>query len=143
MAIDGDNPDHIVWLFEKAQHRAEEYRIQGVNYRLTQGKGERENKSDISMHIHAGVVKHIIPAVASTNAVIAGLFKSNVSSLYSNLYCPCKGVGRDGRGTANFIHIFCFNVYHSYCTSFLCYRSIQIGHKVYNRVIIIIISMQY
>ena len=37
-----------------------------------------------------------------------------------------------------------FNVYHSYCTSFLCYRSIQIGHKVYNRVIIIIIiSMQY
>lgn len=44
MAIDGDNPDHIMWLSEKAQHRAEEYRIQGVNYRLTQGKGERENK---------------------------------------------------------------------------------------------------
>lgn len=96
MAIDGDNPDHIMWLSEKAQHRAEEYRIQGVNYRLTQGKGERENKSDIFMHTHTGVVKHIIPAVASTNAVIAGLFKINVSSLYSNLYCPCNGWGGKG-----------------------------------------------
>ena len=38
VAIDGDNPDHIVWIFEKAQERADEYGIQGVNYRLTQGE---------------------------------------------------------------------------------------------------------
>ena len=35
--IDGDNPDHILWICEKAKERADEYKIQGVNYRLTQG----------------------------------------------------------------------------------------------------------
>ena len=37
VAIDGDNPDHILWLYERAQDRAKDYRIQGVTYRLTQG----------------------------------------------------------------------------------------------------------
>ena len=52
--IDGDDPAHIGWILEKAQERAAQFSISGVNYRLTQG-----------------VIKHIIPAVASTNAVIA------------------------------------------------------------------------
>ena len=37
VSIDGDNPDHIMWIFEKSQERAAEYGIQGVTYRLTQG----------------------------------------------------------------------------------------------------------
>ena len=37
VTIDGDNPDHIMWLYDKAQDRAREYGIQGVTYRLTQG----------------------------------------------------------------------------------------------------------
>ncbi|CAG5120245.1 unnamed protein product, partial [Candidula unifasciata] len=52
--IDGDDPKHIKWIFDKSQERAHEYNISGVTYRLTQG-----------------VVKRIMPAVASTNAVIS------------------------------------------------------------------------
>lgn len=54
--LDADNPEHVEWSFRKAQQRADEYEIRGVDLRLTQG-----------------VLKRIIPAVASTNAVIAGI----------------------------------------------------------------------
>ncbi|XP_060865470.1 nedd8-activating enzyme E1 catalytic subunit [Metopolophium dirhodum] len=52
--IDTDDPVHISWIYEKSLERADEFGINGVNYRLVQG-----------------VIKNIIPAVASTNAVIA------------------------------------------------------------------------
>ncbi len=37
VAIDGDDPKHIKWLYQQALHRANQFGITGVTYRLTQG----------------------------------------------------------------------------------------------------------
>ncbi len=52
--VDNDDPEHIQWLFDTARTRAEQYKIDGVTWSLTQG-----------------VVKRIIPAIASTNAIVS------------------------------------------------------------------------
>ena len=36
--IDGDNPDHIKWLYDRSVERANRFGITGVTVRLTQGK---------------------------------------------------------------------------------------------------------
>ncbi|XP_018410936.1 PREDICTED: NEDD8-activating enzyme E1 catalytic subunit isoform X1 [Nanorana parkeri] len=69
--LDGDDPEHIQWIYKKSLERASQFHIRGVTYRLTQG-----------------VVKRIIPAVASTNAVIAAACATEVFKIASSSYMP-------------------------------------------------------
>lgn len=67
--LDGDDPVHVTWVTEKAQERANNFNITGVSYRLVQG-----------------VLKNIIPAVASTNAVIAAACTTEVFKIATSCY---------------------------------------------------------
>uniref|UniRef100_A0A0N5ABF0 NEDD8-activating enzyme E1 catalytic subunit n=1 Tax=Syphacia muris TaxID=451379 RepID=A0A0N5ABF0_9BILA len=69
--LDTDDPEHINWVFKEAVKRAVSYNIEGVDLRLTKG-----------------VLKRIIPAVASTNAVIAASCALEALKLASNIACP-------------------------------------------------------
>ncbi|KAI8817084.1 uncharacterized protein EV422DRAFT_543290 [Fimicolochytrium jonesii] len=65
--LDGDDSEHIRWVLDKATARATEFNISGVSYSLTQG-----------------VVKNIIPAIASTNAIVAASCATEAFKIATN-----------------------------------------------------------
>lgn len=89
--LDTDDPEHIGWLYSIAVARAKEFKIEGVTWSLTQG-----------------VVKNVIPAIASTNAIIAAsccneAFKIATSSAaYLNNYFML--IGTEGVYSYTFEH---------------------------------------
>ncbi|PHH92337.1 hypothetical protein CDD83_7825 [Cordyceps sp. RAO-2017] len=92
--LDSDDPEHIGWLYRKALARARDFGIDGVTYALTQG-----------------TVKNIIPAIASTNAIIAAAC-CNEAFKIATTAAPCLGFdnnymmysGNDGIYTYTFKH---------------------------------------
>jgi len=52
--LDKDNLDHMSWIYHRACERADKFKIKGVSFTMTQQ-----------------VVKNIIPAIASTNALVS------------------------------------------------------------------------
>ncbi|CAG8613967.1 8761_t:CDS:2 [Ambispora gerdemannii] len=89
--LDTDEPQHIQWVYETANTRAKQFNITGVTYTLTQG-----------------VVKNIIPAIASTNAIVAAAccneaFKlATTTAPYLNNYMMYTG--NEGIYTYTFEH---------------------------------------
>lgn len=67
--LDGDDPDHIVWIMEKAQERQKEFKLNGkIDFQFTQG-----------------VVKNVIPAVGFTNAMIAAMCANEAVKMATGL----------------------------------------------------------
>lgn len=49
--LDGDDPEHIQWIFKKSLERSSQFHIRGVTYRLTQGKRKHSIAGRLCMEL--------------------------------------------------------------------------------------------
>jgi len=88
--LDNDSPEDMTWVYERALARSVEYDIEGVTYMLTMG-----------------VVKNIIPAVASTNAIVAAACVNEVVKILTfcsqSIHTYMMYFGREGVHSHTFV----------------------------------------
>lgn len=65
--VDKDDPTYQNWVYQKALARAQQFHIAGVTLMHTQG-----------------VIKNIIPAIASTNAIVAAACANEAFKIVCN-----------------------------------------------------------
>uniref|UniRef100_A0A8C1EKE5 NEDD8-activating enzyme E1 catalytic subunit n=1 Tax=Cyprinus carpio carpio TaxID=630221 RepID=A0A8C1EKE5_CYPCA len=78
VALDGDDPTHIQWVYQKSLERAAEFSITGVTYRLTQGEASS------FLHISAACATEVFKIATSAYVPLNNyLVFNDVDGLYT------------------------------------------------------------
>uniref|UniRef100_A0A8C9VNC5 NEDD8-activating enzyme E1 catalytic subunit n=1 Tax=Scleropages formosus TaxID=113540 RepID=A0A8C9VNC5_SCLFO len=84
VALDGDDPQHIQWVFQRSQERAAQFNITGVTYRLTQAIKNNECTIILSLLFSAACASEVFKIASSTYIPLNNyLVFNDVDGLYT------------------------------------------------------------